>query len=133
MDRSAVIGALMRDRTKESLKALKPLYLVNTCWNHLSVNGKNLYPQVGNREPIGTQRYMRMTKMATAEQNTVSGILTLLSSMSILPLEALPVRVAAVFFSSTYFWTANIASVIASRTTAIAAAPALSYAPVIWR
>ena len=34
MDRKAVRGAAIRDRTKESLKALSPLVL-NMYWNHL--------------------------------------------------------------------------------------------------
>ena len=99
---------------------------VNTCLNHLKVNGKNLYPQVGNNEPIGTHIYIKITKRAMVAQKSVRGIFTLLSSISILALEAFPVRVAAVFFSKTYFWTANIPSVIISNTTAIAAAPGLS-------
>ena len=126
IERSAVIGAEIIERRKESLKALNPLYLVKTSLNHLNVNGKNLYPQVGKRAPIGTQIYIKMTKRAIAAQKTVRGILTLLSSMSILALDAFPVRVAAVFFSNTYFWTANIPRVITNRTTAIAAAPGLS-------
>ena len=48
---------------------------------------------------MGTQIYMMMTNSAASEQKMVSGILTLLSSMSILAREALPVRVAAVFAS----------------------------------
>ena len=75
--------------------------------------------------------YMSITNAGPREHRTVRGILTLLSSMSILPLEAFPVRVAVDLASRTYFWTMNIASVMHKRTTAIAAAPALSYAPVI--
>ena len=48
---------------------------------------------------MGTQRYIIITKQAAREQRMVRGIFTLLSSMSILPREALPVRVAAVFAS----------------------------------
>ena len=43
--------------------------------------------------------YIMITKIAASEQKMVSGILTLLSSMSILARDALPVRVAAVFAS----------------------------------
>ena len=81
---------------------------------------------VGNRAPMGTQMYIMMTNRAPRLQIVVSGILTLLSSMSILALEAFPVRVAVDFFSSTYFWTANMARVMHRSTTAIAEAPALS-------
>ena len=42
MDRSAVMGEAISDSTKESRKAWKPRYLVNTCWNHLKVSGVNL-------------------------------------------------------------------------------------------
>ena len=48
---------------------------------------------------MGTQMYMRMTNIAASEHSTVSGARTLLSSMSILPRDALPVRVAAVLAS----------------------------------
>ena len=41
MESRAVIGAEIKDRTKESLNALKPLYLVNTCWNHFVVRWKS--------------------------------------------------------------------------------------------
>ena len=70
--------------------------------------------------------YMRMTNRAMAEQAMVSGVVTERSSMSILAREALPVRVAAVFFSSTYFCTRYMARVMVSSTTAMAAAPSLS-------
>src|SRR5574344_2547086 len=80
----AVIGAEIIERRKESLKALKPLYRVNTSLNHLVVRGKNLYPQVGKSAPIGTQIYIKITKRAAAAQKMVRGILTLLSSISIL-------------------------------------------------
>ena len=42
MDSSAVMGAEISDRTKESLNAFKPLYLVKTWVNHLKVSGLNL-------------------------------------------------------------------------------------------
>ena len=48
---------------------------------------------------MGTQMYMRMTNAAARLQKMVSGTLTLLSSMSMRPREALPVRVAAVLAS----------------------------------
>ena len=48
---------------------------------------------------MGTQMYIRMTKPAATAHSTVSGTLTLLSSMSILPREALPVSVAEVLAS----------------------------------
>ena len=48
---------------------------------------------------MGTQTYIMMTKMAAREQSTVSGMVTDLSSMSILARLALPVRVAAVLRS----------------------------------
>ena len=67
-----------------------------------------------------------MTKIAISEHSTVRGVVTERSSMSILPRDALPVRVAAVFFSSTYFCTRYITRVMDSSTTAIAAAPCLS-------
>ena len=43
--------------------------------------------------------YISSTKAATQPQKMVRGTVTLLSSISIRILEALPVRVAAVFFS----------------------------------
>ena len=70
--------------------------------------------------------YIMMTKRAPRLQIAVSGMRTLLSSMSILPLEAFPVSVAVDFFSSTYFCSMNIARVMHRSTTAMADAPALS-------
>ena len=75
---------------------------------------------------MGTQAYMTMTKSAMRLQMIDRGIVTDLSEMSMRARLALPVRVAVLFASSTYFWTTNIASVMQSRTTAIAAAPSLS-------
>ena len=48
---------------------------------------------------MGTQMYIMMTKIATSAQKTVSGTFTLLSSISMRPRLALPVRVAAVLAS----------------------------------
>ena len=48
---------------------------------------------------MGTQAYIIMTKMVAREHRRVSGMVTLLSSISIRPRLALPVRVAAVFAS----------------------------------
>ena len=59
----------------------------------------NLYPHVGNSAPIGTQIYIMITNTALRLQKIVSGIFTLLSSIIILARLALPVSVAAVFFS----------------------------------
>ena len=98
MESSAVIGAAMRESMKESWKAFRPLYRVNTCSNHLVVRVKSR-PQVLNSAPKGTQMYIMMTNSATREQNTVSGTVTDLSSISILARDALPVRVAAVLRS----------------------------------
>ena len=56
-------------------------------------------PHVGKNAPMGTHRYMRMTKLAASAHSTVRGILTLLSSISIRARDALPVRVAAVLRS----------------------------------
>ena len=42
IDNSAVIGEAISDSTKESRKACRPLYLVNTWLNHLKVSGVNL-------------------------------------------------------------------------------------------
>ena len=39
---SAVMGEAISESTKESLKALRPWYLVKTWENHLPVSGKNL-------------------------------------------------------------------------------------------
>ena len=99
MDSRAVIGAAIRDSTKESRNACSPRYLVNTCSNHLKVSGVNLYPHVGKSAPIGTQIYIMMTNAAPTAQKIVSGIFTLLSSISIRARLALPVSVAAVFLS----------------------------------
>ena len=70
--------------------------------------------------------YIIMTNSAVREHKMVRGRVTDRSSMSILAREALPVRVAAVFFSSTYFCTRYISRVMLSSTTAMAAAPCLS-------
>ncbi len=75
---------------------------------------------------MGTQIYIKITKKAARDQRMVSGIVTLLSSMSILARDALPVRVAAVLASRYYFCTQNISRVMHSSTTAMAAAPSLS-------
>ena len=48
---------------------------------------------------MGTHRYIMMTKMAISAQRIVSGMVTDLSSISILARLALPVRVAAVLRS----------------------------------
>ena len=42
MDSRAVMGEAMRDSTKESRKAWRPWYRVNTWPNHLRVRGVNL-------------------------------------------------------------------------------------------
>ena len=70
--------------------------------------------------------YIRITNSAMPEQRMDNGTVTDRSSIGILAREALPVRVAAVFFSRTYFCTRYMASVMVSSTTAIAAAPCLS-------
>ena len=48
---------------------------------------------------MGTQMYIRITNSAPSEQRIVSGIFTLLSSISMRARLALPVRVAAVLAS----------------------------------
>ena len=98
MDKSAVIGADIKDKMKLSLKALKPLYLTNTCLNHLNVRWKS-YPQVLNIAPKGTHIYIMITNKARAEQMIERGIVTLLSVINILSLDALPERVAVLFLS----------------------------------
>ena len=67
-----------------------------------------------------------MTKMAKRLHSTVNGMVTDLSSMSILIRLALPDKVAVLFASSQYFCTINITNVMHSRTTAMADAPSLS-------
>ena len=94
-----MIGAAASDSRKESRNAWNPWYRVNTSSNHLVVSGKNLKPQVGKNAPMGTQIYIRITKPAASAHRMVSGVLTLLSSMSIRARDALPVRVAAVLRS----------------------------------
>ena len=62
---------------------------------------------------------------------TVSGTVTLLSSMRMRTRLALPVSVAVLRASSTYFCIMNSTNVISSSITAIAAAPCVSYVPPV--
>ena len=63
-----------------------------------------------------------MTNVEITAQTTERGIVTDLSSISILCLEALPDKVENVFFSSAYFWTMNTDIETSSRTNDMAAA-----------
>ena len=77
--------------------------------------------------------YIMTTNAAISEQRMLSGTATLLSSISMRTRLALPVSVAAVLASSTYFWTMNSMSVMHKSTTAMAAAPVMSYVPPVMR
>ena len=70
--------------------------------------------------------YITTTKAAMTPHRMVSGSVTERSVMSMRAREALPVSVAVLLASSTYFCTMNMSSVMHRSTTAIAAAPSLS-------